>query len=584
MNALDAVSMADWRRIRRYAVSPRMIAECERARERGDWRAACAAARFDVAFDSELADEAARAAAHLAPDLLRWHLPRALHGSTTLLSGRRYLLIPDEPVRSGTVLLTVRAPESLTGTQRLTLGAVRGAAGLRGGRAIGVPAYLWDARHAHGLRAALGGSAERLPLFDPAGDPLPEELIGDRDDAPARAERAWQAPRLARGLAAAGMEVRSTGDGWAETNQISHHLDPVRLVHDVGWFAARFDEPTWAVYGSSYNYLKILADIEPMRISWVRSSLARADADRLPPGLHADMLRTSADLELIRRGRLSPGALHPLIRAALFPGAPPASSEPAPSAALFPGVPPAPPEPGPPAGSPAVLPAPPEPGPSTGIPGRRPAPPDLGPPVGGELVRVRCQGVWHEIDVRLGRLDPLAHTPEEQQRERAMRAFGGPGIGCFAVEDIWYGAPGRLPRRLRAYRADLWQRLIHGGTRLVMELLDTGLDPHLRDSAGGTLIHQLTAFDHRLLLPRLLAAGVDINVRDRAGMTALHRVVVEHGPADLIIALTDAGADVSVPDHDGETTFARAGRILKTWGNLRPDYRQALQHLLGRSR
>jgi hypothetical protein len=573
MNALDAVSMADWRRIRRYAVPQRMIAECQQARERGDWRAACTAARFDVAFEPELADEAARAAAHLAPDLLRWHLPRALHGSTNLLSGRRYLLIPDEPVRSGTVLLTVRAPESLTRTQRLTLGAVRGAAGLRGGRAAGVPAYLWDARHAHGLRTALGGSAERLPLFDPAGDPLPEELIGAGDDAPAHAERVWQAPRLAGGLTVAGMEVRSTGDGWAGTNQISHHLDPVRLVHDVGWFAARFAEPTLAVYGSSYTYLKILADTEPMRVSWVRTSVERTDVDRLPPGLHADMLRTSADLELIRRGRLTPGHLHPLIRAALFPGAPPAPPEPGPLAGFRQAS----------GGPPGVRPAPPGAGPSAGSPAGLPALPEVGPLVGGEPVRVRCEGVWHEIDVRLGRLDPLAHTPEERQRERAMRAFGGPGVGCFEVGHVWYGAPGRLPRRLRAYRADLWQRLIHGGTRLVVELLDAGLDPHLRDSAGGTLIHQLPAFDHRLLLPRLLAAGVDLDARDRAGLTALHRVVVEHGPADVIIALVDAGADLSVPDHEGETTFARAGRVLKTWGNLRDDYRQALQHLRGRS-
>ncbi|GIE34566.1 hypothetical protein Ait01nite_076110 [Actinoplanes italicus] len=527
--------LADWQRIRRYTVPQRMITECAEARERGDWRAACDAARFDVAFDPELAEEAAQQAAHFAPDLLRWHLPRVLFGSTNLLNARRYLLIPDEPVGPRTVLLTVQAPPFVNGSQRLTLGTVRGAAELRGGRAIPVPAYLWDVRHAHGLRAALGGTHDRLPLFTPAGDPLPEELAGAGDDPPARAERAWQAPRIARGLAAAGMEVRSRGDGWSRHNHVTHDLDPVRLVHDARWFAARFTEPTWAVYGSSYTHMKILTDTEPMQISWVDTHLERTDPDRLPPGLHADMLRNSADLKLVHGGKLPPGALHPLVRAALFPGA-------------------------------------------------SPAPPEPGTFDGGEPVRVRCRGDWHEIEVRLGRLDPLAHTPEERQRERAMRAFGGAGIGCFEVENIWYGAPGRLPRRLRAYRADLWQRLIHGGTRLLVELLDAGLDPHLRDSAGGTLFHQLPAFDHRLLLPRLLAAGVDINVRDRAGLTALHRVVVEYGSADVIIALVDAGADVSVPDRDGETAFIRAGQALKSRGGLRDDYRQALQHLHDRAR
>jgi hypothetical protein len=526
--------LADWQRIRRYAVPQRMITECTEARERGDWRAACDAARFDVAFDPELADEAVSQAAHLAPDLLRWHLPRALFGSTGLLNGRRYLLIPDEPVGPRTVLLTVQAPKFVNVSQRLTLGTVRGTAELRGGRAVPVPAYLWDVRHTHGLRAALGGTHNRLPLFTPAGDPLPEALVGAGDDPPARTERAWQAPCIAQGLAAAGMEVRSRGDGWSRHNQITHDLDPVRLVHDVRWFAARFAEPTWAVYGTSYTYLKILTDTEPMRVSWVGTQIERTDSDRLPPGLHADMLRTSADLQLVHGGKLPPGALHPLVRTVLFPGVPAA-----------------------------------------------PAEPDL--PLGGELVRVRCGGAWHEIDVRLGRLDPLAHTPEERRRERAMRAFGGAGIGCFEVENIWYGAPGRLPRRLRAYRADLWQRLLHGGTRLLTELLDAGLDPHLRDSAGGTLIHQLPLFDHRLLLPRLLAAGVDINARDRSGLTALHRVVVEWGRADLIIALVDAGADMSVRDRDGETTLSRARRILKSWDNLRDDYRQALEYLRARA-
>ncbi|MEU4625394.1 hypothetical protein AB0G04_36160 [Actinoplanes sp. NPDC023801] len=532
MTSFDTVSLADWRRIRRYAVPQRMITECGSARERGDWRAACAAARFDVDFDPELAGEAAERAAHLAPDLLRWHLPRTRYGSTTLVGWNRYLLIPDERVGPRTVLLTVRTPDSMTGTQRLTLEAVRGASALRGGQAVPVPAYLWDARHASGLRAALGGSADRLPLFTPAGDPLSEDLIGTGDDLPARAERVWRAPRTTDALAEAGLDV---GDWLADTSWLLRYFDVTRLDHDIRWLAARLGGSVWGVYGSSYAYLKIRVDAEPMRVSWVGGSLRSRDRDVLPPGTHLDMLRSTADLELIRRGRLSPGDLHPLVRAVLFPGTP------AP-----------PPE------------------------------PDL--PLGGELVRVRCGGVWHEIEVRLGRLDPLAHTPEERQRERAMRAFGGTVTGCFEVENIWYGAPGRLPRQLRAYRIDLWQRLVHGGTRLLNELLDAGLDPHLRDSAGGTVIHQLKSFDHRLLLPRLLAEGVDINARDRAGLTALHRTVVEQGPPDLIIALIDAGADVSVCNREGETVFAYAKKILRTWGNLNDDYQRALQHLLGRSR
>jgi hypothetical protein len=520
-----ALFLSDWRQIRRYAVPARMITECAAARERGDWRAACAAARIDVDIDPGLAAEAP--VAHLAPDLLRWHLPRALHGETGFAAGRHYLLIPDEPVRADTVLLTVRSPETTDGPQRLRLGAVRGTALLSDGLAAPVPAYLWDVRHTAGLRAALGGSPQRLPLLTAAGEPLPEAALGAGDDLPARAERVWRATGRRQAFVEAGFEPAAGQDhqwSMADHSWPLEPLDPLRLAHDIRWLAARLGEPAWTLLGNSYRHLDLVVDGDAVRASWTT-------ADR-SASTQINLVRYSADLELIRQGRLTPGALHPLVRDALFPDAPPA---------------------------PFV-------------------------PTDGELVRVRCNGVWHEIEARLGRLDPLAHTIDERRRERAMHAFGGPVTGCFAVEHMWYGALGRLPRRLRAYRADLWQHLLHGGTRTLLELLDTGFDPQLRDSTGGTLIHRITAFDHRELLPRLLAEGLDIDTVDKEGCTALHRIVVRYGPADAITTLIDAGADPRIRNRDGETAYDYAAKVLRHGTRLRPDFRQALEYLRKQAR
>ncbi|MZD07231.1 hypothetical protein GTW43_19375, partial [Streptomyces sp. SID5785] len=74
-----------WQRVRRYAVPPSMIESAGRRRAVGDWAGACAAARVDLDLDlravrhrhgTDLADRLRADLRRLAPDLLRWHLPR----------------------------------------------------------------------------------------------------------------------------------------------------------------------------------------------------------------------------------------------------------------------------------------------------------------------------------------------------------------------------------------------------------------------------------------------------------------------------------------------------------------------------
>jgi len=74
-----------WLRVREFAVPPSMIETATARRAVGDWSGACAAARVDVDLDlravawahgRELAAWVRADLRHLAPDLLRWHMPR----------------------------------------------------------------------------------------------------------------------------------------------------------------------------------------------------------------------------------------------------------------------------------------------------------------------------------------------------------------------------------------------------------------------------------------------------------------------------------------------------------------------------
>ncbi|MGW0433463.1 hypothetical protein ACWDV4_13125 [Micromonospora sp. NPDC003197] len=74
-----------WQHVRRFAVPPSMIETATARRAIGDWAGACAAARVDVDLNlrsigrvhgQEFTARLRADLRHLAPDLLRWHLPR----------------------------------------------------------------------------------------------------------------------------------------------------------------------------------------------------------------------------------------------------------------------------------------------------------------------------------------------------------------------------------------------------------------------------------------------------------------------------------------------------------------------------
>ena len=254
-----------WQRVREFAVPPTMISTATARRAVGDWAGACAAARVDVDFDlRDITRCRGRAFAarlrddlrHLAPDLLRWHLPR---------------IAPDGLLRPGvTVALTgyglvARTPPAWADAgQRFSLALADGHVPPdhphpRPSRRFRLDRHrhLWDARRAGELRdrAGLPGDEQDFPAVVPRG-------IGC-------AVHRWAA------------EAARLGD------------DHVAVRLGAGrWLAVDLSGPVPRITAGRAG-----RTILPDAATWV-----------LP------------DLELLRHGLIDPGRLHPLVARALVPG------------------------------------------------------------------------------------------------------------------------------------------------------------------------------------------------------------------------------------------------------------------------
>ncbi|MGW3076091.1 hypothetical protein [Kitasatospora sp. NPDC001132] len=271
-----------WRRVREYAVPPSMIEIATARRLVGDWAGACAAANVEVDFrlrdvtrvhGRELADRLRADLRCLAPELLRWHLPRSAPdgllrpGLTVPLT--RY---PGRPP----VFLVVRTPPAWAEYgQRISLALWDGLAD--DGRSphphprpsrrfrYDLHRHLWDA----------GRSAEltvRAGTGDPPTGPTTTEL-GDPS-------RRWAADRWA-----AEAELLLRADG----------LPPGPVVVRLGSRRRLLLGPD----GSTTEALGNVSGLPllPDAATWA------------PP-----------DIDLLRSGAIEAERLHPLVAAALAPG------------------------------------------------------------------------------------------------------------------------------------------------------------------------------------------------------------------------------------------------------------------------
>ncbi|MET7324191.1 hypothetical protein [Streptomyces sp. NPDC005549] len=385
-----------WQRVREFAVPPSMIETATARRRAGDWAGACAAAAVDVDLDLRsparthghaVASRLRADLRHLAPDLLRWHLPRiapdGLLRPGLTLTLARYDTEGLDDIRP--VHLVVRTPPAWAdGGQRVSLALWDGSDRYAGAARhphprpsrrfrLDLHRHLWDARRTGELRVRSGAD---LP---PPGQ-APPGLLAGMAVPPGRrwALDRWEAE--ARLLLRA--EGRATGGaGTREDTPGVERTGAAAVVVRVGAGQRLVLEPA--------------GDRTPSSAPRIVAAPAGGASSALPvlPDAATWVL---PDLELLRAGAIEADRLHPLVAPALMPGQVPAA------------------------------------------PFRTPD------PVAGPRI-VDCRGARHRIGLVDGALAALDHDPAEVRREELLAALTGTPLPCLQVIDEAHRRPECLP-------------------------------------------------------------------------------------------------------------------------------------------
>jgi hypothetical protein len=471
-----------WGRVRRLAVPRWMIELATRRRLAGDWRGACDAAGVDIGLDLGRVrrDHGAGVAAAVEDDLR--------HLVPDLLRWHLFRDLPATTLRAvevplagyGPLALTVRARHPRTPSQRLELALTRPDGTAPLGRFYGMERD----RERWDVRHT-PALLERCGGYD---GHLPFfTATGDRLPETAWTDRerviaAQDAGDWARAWSLAGFNVELVRAMSDQRPWIDAYLRNGR--HDLAEVRAAVLEYGAPVGVALAATVTIPLSVGPdLRVQYLSTQ-------HPPHRVPAMRSERPVDFDLVRLGLLPLHELHPLVGDALFPGL----------AGLFEG----PPEPV----------------------------PDMAP------VRVRCQGVWHV-------LGDGHHTAEETRRELTLRALGGaPLRGCFAALAGWRDPDAWTPKALLRRRQQVILHAVNGDGPGLAAWLDAGLDPHLRDHHGRTLLHLLAWLpEPEPVVARLRHAGLDPRARDRLGRSPLRHAVTMGGTPQAIQALLDLGGD-----------------------------------------
>ncbi|WP_217211578.1 hypothetical protein [Streptomyces sp. AC550_RSS872] len=271
-----------WQRVREYAVPLSMIETASARRAAGDWAGACAAARVDVDLDlravrnrhgTELVTRLRADLRRLAPDLLRWHMPR---------------IAPDGWLRPGLTVSLARYRES-------------GAAPLH--LVVRTPPAWADA-----------GQRMSLALWEESGSGAPGHHPHPHPDRRFRLDlhrHLWDSGRsgeLARRCDAGGAPDSS----WATATWAA---EAERLLRAEGRARGAF---TVRLGARSHAVLELVApdDSHAPACRPLREVLPPQEVAALPV-LPEVAARVLPDLELLRAGLVGVDRLHPLVSAAL---------------------------------------------------------------------------------------------------------------------------------------------------------------------------------------------------------------------------------------------------------------------------
>ncbi|MEW2623949.1 hypothetical protein [Streptomyces sp. NPDC048106] len=313
-----------WQRVREYAVPPSMIETATARRVAGDWAGACAAARIDVDLDlravrdrhgTDLVTRLRADLRRLAPDLLRWHMPR-IAPDGRLRPGLTLSLADYGRHGAPPVRLVVRTPPAQADAgQRMSLALWEGSANGAPGHhphphpdrrfRLDLHRHLWDA----------GRSGELARRCAPAGArSTPPPGLSGTEDGPQRLTGHDSTWAVASWAAEAELLLRAEG-------------------RPRGAFTVRLGARDRAV-------LELVApdDSHVPAVRPLRDPLPPQETAALPV-LPEAAARLLPDLELLRSGLVTAGRLHPLVAAALATADPDlVAAGPAPAAGPDPGL------------------------------------------------------------------------------------------------------------------------------------------------------------------------------------------------------------------------------------------------------
>jgi len=409
---------------------------------------------------------------HLAPDLVRWHLPRQPDTYDGLLEPDAVLPLAEY----GDAMLWARVLTGGFGPQTVELHVGPHAdTGWRPGRpfdAVGRPRPLidswvgprdlWDARSADGLRRRIGGgdrtpfhtgdghqlTKASLPTSRPTGDPvaLVEWIMLLQEEG--QFEQAWADGGIAlhdgRRIRVAVGSSHPGETGFVNVPVLATALSTLESGTTLTLPSRSGQSAGLTV---TVGRTGVTARVE----SWSadRPAVPRSWWQRLP------------DLELLRRRKIDLAGLHPLVRARLFPDY---------------------------SGDPT---------------GYRPI-----DAIRLDPIRVRCDGRWHQLGWHDGRIAPLDHpayADSGTQRGDVPR--------CIAIVEAWRAGTATA-KRLRLLRRDTLLAARHGDVDGIARLLDLGLDPAgVRDDRGRNLLHYLRHEQDGVVWNRLRQAGLDPDPR-----------------------------------------------------------------------
>jgi len=119
-----------------------------------------------------------------------------------------------------------------------------------------------------------------------------------------------------------------------------------------------------------------------------------------------------------------------------------------------------------------------------------------------------------------------------------------------------------LERGAETSEKALAEAVTFGYPDVVRTLIQAGADPNLVEGSGVNLLHWATIANRADVIRVLAAAHVEINATDENGFTPLmYAATIDFGNTDALKALLSAGADKSIPDHEGRTPLAQAKQL-----------------------